>query len=392
MKSSTIPGTPPIEKQQQLLAQLEAVQQQIWKDEERAERDRAEREKVEREQRAREEVELLEWERARLQKKLAERQRAEKERAEKERARKPMSGHVESHRSSPEAGPSKRRRDDDDADDDNDDDIVNITPKRKRARTETVWAPVKKSCAECKEKRIACLFSVGCSRVRACQACVRSKTKCTEGQWADKTPAVVISDNEPLVTPTGPSTPRKKAAPAEKPTEKVGPAPGSSSKARGKKRETTAEREERERKQKEFERKEKEIDDAVAPTEADLPFSRRAQREITVLKTLRYAMSEIRQFREELEELRREMRLTHSAISDLARSREGIYQEYFGGITNLLEREPSDGEEHPESDPDWAEMGEFGVGDPDWALGSEAEHGLEPGQEEAGQEQGQEQE
>ncbi|TBU54029.1 hypothetical protein BD310DRAFT_980685 [Dichomitus squalens] len=95
-KSSTIPGTPPIEKQQQLLAQLEAVQQQIWEDEERAERDRAEREKVEREQRAREEVELLERERARLQKKLAERRRAEKERAGKERARKPTSGRVES--------------------------------------------------------------------------------------------------------------------------------------------------------------------------------------------------------------------------------------------------------------------------------------------------------
>ncbi|TBU36656.1 hypothetical protein BD309DRAFT_1024166 [Dichomitus squalens] len=356
-----MPGTPPIEKQQQLLAQLTAVRQQIWEDEERVERDRAEREKAERERRPREEVELLERERAQLEKELVERQQAEKERAEKERARKPTSECVKSPQSSWEAGPSKRRRDDDDTDDNNN--IVDITPKQKQARTETLWAPAKKSCAECKEKRIACLFSVGHSRARACQACARSKTKCTRGQRADKTPAVVISNNEPPVTPAGPSTPRKKAGPAEKPTEKAGPVPGPSSKARRKKRETTAEQEERERKQKERERKEKErewkekeINNATAPKEADLPFSRRGRRENTILKTLCYAMSEIRQFREELEE-------------------------YFGGIADLLEGEPSDSEGHPESDPDWAEMERFGVGSPDWEVGSEAEHGPESGQE-----------
>ncbi|EJF61047.1 hypothetical protein DICSQDRAFT_170594 [Dichomitus squalens LYAD-421 SS1] len=310
-----------------------------------------------------------------------ERQWAEKERAEKKWARKPTSERVESPRSSPEAGSSKRHRNNDNADDNDDNDIVDITPKRKRAQMETVWAPAKKACAKCEEKRIACLFSVGRSRARACQACMRSKTKCTGGQQADKTPAVVISDDEPLVTPAGPSTPRKKAAPAEKPTEKAGPALRPSSKARGKKRETTAEREERERKQKELERKEKEIADATAPKEADLPFSRRAQREITILKTLRYAMLEIQQFREELEVLRREMRLTRGAISDLAQSREGIYQEYFGGIADLLEGEPSDGEGHPESDPDWGEMERFSMGSPDWEVGSEAEHGPESEQE-----------
>ncbi|TBU21736.1 hypothetical protein BD311DRAFT_597976, partial [Dichomitus squalens] len=373
-KSYTMPGTPPIEKQQQLLAQLAADEERVKRDS--AEWDRAEREKAEQERWVREEVELLEQERARLEKELAERQRAEKE-----RARKPTSGRVESPRSSLEAGPSKRRHDDDNTDDDDDDNIVDITPKRKQARTETVWAPVKKSCTECKEKRIACLFSVGCSRARACQACMRSKTKCTGGQWADKTPAVVISDDEPPVTPASPSTPRKKAAPAEKPTEKAGPAPGPSSKAQRKKRETTAERKERERKQKERERKEKEIDDTTAPKEADLPFSQRAWREITILKTLHYAMLEIRQFQEELEVLRREMRLIRGVISDLAWSQEGIYQEYFGGITDLLEGEPLNGEGHPESDLDWAEMERFGVGSPDWEVGSEAEHGPESGQE-----------
>ncbi|TBU36347.1 hypothetical protein BD309DRAFT_1024411 [Dichomitus squalens] len=168
----------------------------------------------------------------------------------------------------------------------------------------------------------------------------------------------------PPVTPASPSTLRKKVAPAEK----TGPAPGSSSKVRGKKQETSAEREERleaERKKKEFERKEKEIDDATAPMEADLPFSRHARREIMVLKTLCYAMLEIRQFRKELEVLWREMCLTRGTISDLARSREGVYQEYFSGIADLLEGEPSDSEGHLELDPDWTEMEKFGVGSPD---------------------------
>ncbi|TBU21613.1 hypothetical protein BD311DRAFT_812159 [Dichomitus squalens] len=286
-----MPGTLPIKKQQQLLAQLAAVRQQIREDKERVEWDRAEQEKAEREPRVREEVELLERERAQLEKELAEWQRREKERGEKERAWKPTSECVETPWSSPEAGPSKRHHDDN-----NNNNIVDIIPKRKRARTETVWAPAKKSCAECKEKRIACLFSVGRSRARACHACARSKTKCTGGQRADKTPTVVISNDKPPVAPASPSTPRKKVALAEKPTEKAGPTPRPSSKARGKKREMTAEREERERKQRERERKEKELDDATAPKEADLPFSRRAQREITILKTLRFAMSKIRQF------------------------------------------------------------------------------------------------
>ncbi|TBU22410.1 hypothetical protein BD309DRAFT_1024189 [Dichomitus squalens] len=197
-----MPGTPPIEKQQQLLAQLAAVRQQIREDEERVERDRAERKKAEWERRVRKEVELLERERARLQKELAERQWAEKE-----QARKPASERVESTWSFPEAGPSKRRRDNDNdgnSDDnngnnDNNNEIIDTTPKKKRAQTETVWAPAKKSCAECKEKRIACLFSVGRSRARACQVCARSKTKCTGGQWVDKISAVVISDDKPPV-------------------------------------------------------------------------------------------------------------------------------------------------------------------------------------------------
>ncbi|TBU54526.1 hypothetical protein BD310DRAFT_908893, partial [Dichomitus squalens] len=257
--------------------------------------------------------------------------------------------------------------------------IVNITPKRKRAWTETVWAPAKKSCAECKEKRTTCLFFVGRLHIRTCQACARSKTKCTGGQRADKTPAIVISDDEAPAATASPSTLRKKVALAEK----AGPVPESLSKARGKKRETTAEREERleaerrkaeiERRKAEIERREKEIDMTMAPMEADLPFSRRAWREITVLKTLCYAVSEIWQFQEEMEVLWREMCLTCGVISDLAQRRERVYKEYFGGIANLLEGEPSDDEGHLESDPDWAEMEEFGMAEPDW------EPGLEPG-------------
>ncbi|TBU38890.1 hypothetical protein BD309DRAFT_1022532 [Dichomitus squalens] len=350
-----MPRTPPIEKQQQLLTQLAAVRQQIREDKERVERDRMEREKAEQERQAREEGV---WSPPGVP------------------------------RSSPKAGPSKRHHNDNDTNDNNNNKIVNIMPKRKRARTETVWAPAKKTYAECKEKRITCLFSVGCSRTRTCQACTRSKTKCTRGQRVDKTPAVAISDDEALVTPVGRSTPSKKVAPAEK----MGPVPGSSSKAWGKERETMAEREERleaEWRKEEFKRKEKEIDMATTSIEADLPFSRRVWREIIVLKTLHYAMSEIWQLREELEELWREMRLTHGAISDLARSKEGVYQEYFGRITDLLEGEPSDDKGHLDSDPDWAEMEEFGVAELDWELGSEAEQGRKQ-EAEKGPEQAQE--
>ncbi|TBU60888.1 hypothetical protein BD310DRAFT_975436 [Dichomitus squalens] len=110
--------------------------------------------------------------------------------------------------------------------------------------------------------------------------------------------------------------------------EKTGPMPRPSSKAWGKKWKTMVEQEEQlkaeqkkrefKRKKKKFRRKKKEIDADTAPIEADLPFSQHAWREITVLKILRYAMSEIQQFREEMEELRHKMRLTCGAISNLA--------------------------------------------------------------------------
>ncbi|EJF59970.1 hypothetical protein DICSQDRAFT_171455 [Dichomitus squalens LYAD-421 SS1] len=83
------------------------------------------------------------------------------------------------------------------------------------------------------------------------------------------------------------------------------------------------------------------------------------------------------------------VRDTHGAISDLVRSKEGIYQEYFGGITDLLESEPSNDEGHLESDLDWAEMEEFDMAEPDWEPGSEAEQGREQ-EAEKGPEQAQE--
>ncbi|TBU60887.1 hypothetical protein BD310DRAFT_814386, partial [Dichomitus squalens] len=56
---------------------------------------------------------------------------------------------------------------------------------------------------------------------------------------------------------------------------------------------------------------------------------------------------------------------------------EGIYWKYFSGNTDLLKGELLDDEGHSKSDPDWAEMEEFNVAEPDWEPELEAEQGWE---------------